>query len=149
MKKIKQLIPETKSLKEDIKQLFENAKKLKIQIGTIEAECIEVNEKLFVREDVLNKAVTKLEKFKVDEKSQLEAKENIQHETIARYEIIKSLQQKLSEATKLTEKKTKYRPQKMKQEWKCEECHLTFNNENTLTIHIQNRHQTLSRDNLF
>ena len=51
------------------------------------------------------KAVTKLEKFKVDEKSQLEAKENIQHESIARYEIIRSLQQKLSEANKLTGEK--------------------------------------------
>ena len=33
----------------------------------------------------------------------------------------------------------KSRPQQMEQEWKCEECHLTLNKENTLTIHIQNK----------
>ena len=145
--KEKQLIAESKSLVEDITQLLENAEKQKIQIDTIEAECIEVTIKLSFMEDALNKAVTKLEKFKVDENSKLEAKENIQHELIARDEIIKSLQQKLSEANKLTETKNS-RPQQMKQEWKCGGCLLTFNSENTLTNHIKNRHQAMPTDNL-
>ena len=37
----------------------------------------------------------------------------------------------------------------MEQELKCEECNLTFNNENNLTNHIQNKHQALSTNNLF
>ena len=83
--------------------------------------------------------MTKLEKFKVD---------NIQHELIARDETIKSLRQKLSEANKLPVT-MKSRPQQMEQEWKCQDCHLMFNSANTLTIHVQNKHQALSSDNLF
>ena len=62
--------------------------------------------------------------------------------------MIKSLQKKLSEANKLTES-INSRPQQMEQDWKCEECHLTFDSENTLTTHIQNRHLALSTNNLF
>ena len=92
--------------------------------------------------------MTKLEKFKVDDKFKIETKQNIQHELIARDEIIKTLQQKLSEANKVTETR-KSRPQKMEQELKCDKCPFTFNNVNTLTIHIQNKYQALSTDNIF
>ena len=47
--------------------------------------------------------MTKLDKIKVDKKSKLEAKDNIQEELIAKDEIKKSLWQKHSEADTLTE----------------------------------------------
>ena len=80
--KEKQLIAESKSLKEDIKQLLENAEKQKIHINIVEAECTAVNKKLLVKEDAVNKDVTKIEKLKVDEKSRFEARENIRHELL-------------------------------------------------------------------
>ena len=92
--------------------------------------------------------MTKLDKIKVDKKSKLEAKDNIQEELIAKDEIKKSLRQKLSEANRLTET-MKSKPQQMEQELKCDKCPFTFNNVNTLTIHIQNKYQALSTDNIF
>ena len=78
----------------------------------IEAECTEVNKKLVVKEDALKKAVTKIEKLKVDDKQKFEASENIRRELIAKDDIIKSLRLKLSEANKITET-IKSRPQQM------------------------------------
>ena len=134
--KEKQLISETNSLKEDIKQLIENAEKQKIHIGVIEAECLEINKKIYVKDDALNKAVKKLEKFKVEDKCKLEAKDNIiktlnenikkeklksqthtnthKKEIIAKESTIQTLEAKL---IKLIET-TKSKPQQMDQEWK-------------------------------